>query len=108
MFHIGQKVVCIDDRIGYFTLKRTLTKGQIYTIRGFDNFCVDALGIHLEEVILPNYPKDSLWPDQEMCYRASRFRPVITKSTDAGMAILKKIAADQSKKQVVPITESVD
>lgn len=62
MFEVGEKVVCIDSSMQPHTVEELkkdmpnwITKGEIYTIRGFtaNNGIVD--GVWLEEVV--NTPK---------------------------------------------------
>ena len=97
MFHIGQKVVCVNDHYtpgswdrGRPNLARA---GVVYTVR---TVCMwpyanaPMLAITLHEVINPVL----LWDTGhtlEYAFAAHRFRPVVEKKTDAGMAILKEI-----------------
>lgn len=98
-FHVGQRVVCIDDGPGLNPIG-PLCKGQIYTIRGFSNDPRDPeLGVYLEE-ILNLHPFHGV----EINYRASRFRPVIERSTETGMAILRKVADDAAKRKNLVVT----
>lgn len=85
MFHVGQKVVCVDDK---FTLPvhpcdRLLRKGGVYTVGwvGVSTCKRDpspTLGVHLVEIARePSRPEGRALP-----YRATRFRPVIERKTD--------------------------
>lgn len=75
-FHVGQKVVCVDDTMppegnGIGTLNG-LKKGSVYTVRRVG---VDALyqapGVWLEEIIRPDWLHYG-----ETAYNIIRFRPV--------------------------------
>lgn len=92
MFHVGQKVVCVDDtgdRVG-----RTETfpvKGVVYTIRACGQY-----GVHLEEII--NQPQQYIQDYGEVFFKARRFRPLIERKTDIGFAheILRKATRKRS------------
>lgn len=110
-FHVGQQVVCIDDNPndGLTWCKGSSPKiGEIYTIRGFLISPSDG-GIpcvRLHEIINRCF-RHGVW--YENCgYALYRFRPLIEKKTDTGMAILKKIASDVTKKQIIPIKEDAN
>lgn len=84
MFHVGQKVVCVDDRIDAFCSGARfcddlggLRKGQIYTIRGFyyggdPDWTPGA--VYLYEIFRPLLPLDTA----EAPFHPDRFRPVVT------------------------------
>lgn len=112
-FHVGQKVVCINDKemhksgeiIGFYQGRPIvkagtmdgLKKGAIYTIRALDLDCLDKRPIvFLHEIIRPKWECIPHQPEAGYC--ATRFRPLIEKSTETGMAILRKIADDISNK----------
>jgi len=93
MFHIGQKVVCVNDfpsipgRTCGFHLSG-LTKGQIYTVRwvgfwGVPNFFAEAESVRLEEIFRG---ADPFCPDNQHFfdtpYYAQRFQPLIERKTD--------------------------
>lgn len=100
-FHVGQKVVCVDDAKHpefhlpgwmYYGDLDGLTKGRIYTVRSvYNDPYSHRLCISLEEInrkaMFSNDPdyhhSDGFW--------SGRFRPVVEKSTDTGMAILRKL-----------------
>ncbi len=114
-FHVGQKVVCIDANFSpdwhtipwstTGTLAILPTQGTIYTVRGSKIWHFkdsgDQLGLYLNEVVNP--PGNFKWGKMEHPFAAWRFRPVVERNTEAGMAVLRKIADDASKK----ITEKV-
>lgn len=91
MFHIGQKVVCVNNcNISSYGLKQKPRLNETYTIRGFSN---DGEALFLEEIVnLPAKFKDGF---VECSWLAFRFRPVVTKSTDTGMSILRGILSGQ-------------
>lgn len=77
-FHVGQKVVCIDDNFSRkFVTNPVMSK--IYTLREVYPFA-DGIGVLLDEI--RNEPRQ--WSDDygEPGFRASRFRPVVEKKTD--------------------------
>ncbi len=93
MFHIGQKVVCVDETpVKPDYTMDGLTKGHTYTIRWIGKYThpLDGLGqnitVRLEELCRKPSPIGSDVP-----FLARRFRPLIEKSTETGMAILRKI-----------------
>lgn len=83
-FHIGQKVVCVDDSPNPTLGASRLTKGQIYVIRalsyGYDDthFCVHVHGVH-----------GGLRPRGrgERGFYPRRFRPVVERKTDISIFI---------------------
>lgn len=71
MFEVGQSVVCVDGRRSFYGGPAMLTKGAIYTIKGFDSLPPDDrgnAGVFLVEVE-PASRKNIGWA-------SSRFRPV--------------------------------
>lgn len=101
-FHVGQKVVCVDDAIGDHTHLKELILGEIYTIRGNDPESITN-GVLLEEIRLPIIKPWKL----EMSFRASRFRPIVEKkyTTEAGMTILREILERETIKPPVKASE---
>lgn len=85
MFHIGQKVVCVNDRLNAFGNPKNnpmfdlegLTKGSIYTIRwcGYDPGWDIAI-VRIEEILRL---KGTPWED--FPYGAPRFAPLKKKQT---------------------------
>lgn len=80
MFHVGQKVVCVDTS-GLPSFLSKLIKGKIYTVRGFVlGICRDwsvGEGITLMEMKNPPTPSG-----QENGFDPSRFRPIDDRKTD--------------------------
>lgn len=103
-FRIGQKVVCIYGGWrrdpGELTL-RFPRKGAIYHVRGFPpNDPNPGSTIWLLEIVnrrLPGY-------GNEVAFSVRCFRPLIDRSTDTGMAILRRILDDHKP----PIREHAD
>lgn len=77
-FHVGQKVVCVDDTKANVpvALDRMggLTRGRIYTVRqnGLASWIDGRPCVRLEEIVRP-FPDTPYW--------AHRFRPVIERET---------------------------
>ena len=95
MFHIGQRVVCVDAKPPRPDGNRYLVEGAIYTIRwvGMHHDLHGIYGTHLrvrlEEVRRPRCPKTRV---VDMPYGAFRFRPIVERETDISVfeAILDK------------------
>lgn len=82
MFYVGQEVVCIDtkDHWRYATAKIP-EKGNIYTIRGFD----DCEGLYLEEVVNEKalcYNHLGKVAVDEPSFWITNFRPIQKKKAD--------------------------
>lgn len=82
-WHVGQKVVCVDDSHWRPLLGETgPVAGVIYTVRDVGMFRFRAgvdLGIRLVEIVnvpLPYYGG----PPEETGFNVRRFRPLVTKS----------------------------
>lgn len=91
-FRIGQKVVCVDDNFsGGYGDEIAPKKGEIYTIRwlGYDEDSVCRL-VEIRNKRRP-YVVNGTITVSENAFFTRRFRPVVEKSNDAGMAILKKL-----------------
>ena len=76
----GDKIVCIDaKRAPTTTLETGLKEGEVYTIRwiGVHRHYIDGdfLGVRLMEIDRGLDPSDLR--DDDMPFRASRFRPVV-------------------------------
>lgn len=79
MFHIGQKVVCVDAATRHPDYPCDLRKGAIYTIRGFnDGYSVPGIGVLLEEIQGRHWRPSG----EERGYHPNRFRPVVERKTD--------------------------
>ena len=111
MFHVGQKVVCVQDIFSDPTwfnyVPNRPTKGTIYTIRacGPGIFANDARtlpqtipGVLLVELVNPEM--SWRWSGMtEQMFPAHIFRPLVSKSTDTGMAILREILDRETVKE---------
>ncbi len=71
-FHVGQKVVCVDDAKDYTGSETKLRNGVIYE--------VEAVVEHLGFTGLVVAGAYSWHPTR--AYRSSRFRPVVERKTD--------------------------
>ncbi|MDO9415849.1 CAP-Gly domain protein [Pararhizobium sp.] len=80
-FHVGQKVVCIDDKFKHVSIDQGIRKGQVYTLRwvGMYKHYVDGefFGVKLEEIHRGNDDGPEGYGAADMPYRASRFRPLV-------------------------------
>lgn len=108
-FRVGQKVVCVDvgrRHLPNQTVANWLSLDVIYEIRwigpcpypGWDDGipCVRLVGIDRGEC--DGRPE---WYDFPFC--TTRFRPVIEKSTDVGMAIFREILDRETVKDGKPV-----
>lgn len=91
-FRVGQKVVCVDAKARYGTklFATPILEGEIYTIAGFQ----ESVWVHGTICVLLVEAKNSRphsFGGRDIGYQADRFRPLVEKKTDAGMAILKTI-----------------
>lgn len=88
-FHVGQKVVCVDDRERHPAdrgLMPAIRRGQIYVVRGHTTDSINDTGVLLEGVcggFWSNGIERSFYPD--------RFRPLQERSTETGMSILRSL-----------------
>jgi hypothetical protein len=80
-FHVGQKVVCIDDTFKNVSIDQVIRKGEIYTIRwvGPYSHYIDGefIGVKLEEIHRGNDDGPEGYGAADMPYRATRFRPLV-------------------------------
>lgn len=90
-FHVGQDVVCVDDKFERVTIPQGITEGQTYRLRwvGMFNSYVDGdyLGVRLEGVdrgIDPTYGYD------DPPFAARRFRPLVSNPLE----FLRQLAKD--------------
>jgi hypothetical protein len=91
MFHVGQKVVCLDDSSESLDGTKFIEKDAIYTIRWVGIFdlggiivptlCLRLAGINRGEGVwdIRHSNREAAY---DMPYRATRFRPVIERKTD--------------------------
>lgn len=94
-FKVGQKVVCVNDQFKPLDSKvfsALPVKGQIYTIRLIYGPNVHGYGFLLAEITGMPWPGDG----EERGFLATRFRPLVEKSTETGMAILRGILDRES------------
>jgi hypothetical protein len=91
-FLIGERVVCVDASKGPWADIQPLVLGGMYVIDRLYHSPVHGLGVQLRDRPVPN-PTD--W------YYARRFRPLIERKTDSGVAILKKIARDVTERKKI-------
>jgi len=83
-FHVGQKVVCVDDRGWNGAAISLPVKGEVCTVRGFSK---SALGIWL---LLEEHRSGTTFPftGEERGFMPERFRPVKTTSIELFRAML--------------------
>lgn len=90
-FHVGQQVVCIDDKFHRVTIPQGITEGQIYTIRWIGEFTtyVDGtfIGVRLEGV---ERGTDPTYGYDDPPFAARRFRPLVSDP----LAVFRRIATD--------------
>ncbi|MEH7869256.1 CAP-Gly domain protein [Rhizobium laguerreae] len=80
-FHVGQKVVCIDDKFKHVSIDQLIRKGEIYTIRWVGEYThyIDGtfIGVKLAEINRGNDDGPEGYGAADMPYRATRFRPLV-------------------------------
>lgn len=95
-FHVGQKVVCVDASANTFSgIKPRLVEGAIYTVGALEDRW-DGLAIDLIEV-----PVNAEELAMHSAYNSNRFRPLIERKTDTGMAVLKKLLKTKPHDELV-------
>lgn len=122
-FHVGQKVVCIDDRFKNVSIDQGIRKGQIYTIRwvGPYKHYIDGefIGVKLAEIHRGNDDGPEGYGAADMPYRATRFRPLLRDRLSALKNLLvptpkreKKFTFDtdapEEPKRKAPVREKED
>lgn len=75
-FHVGQKVVCVDDEARYGDLY-PLKAGVTYTVRSIGPFCHPLFRITEVCVCVEEITRQDDFP-----YLARRFRPLVERKTD--------------------------
>lgn len=91
-FHVGQKVVCVDDEndSNWFSCAY-LKAGRIYTIRQLGETGRGDFGVRLVEAELsaPSYlnGKYTNCPVKDNFYRASRFRPLTERKSEVNFTM---------------------
>lgn len=92
-FHVGQKVVCIDDKFKHVSIDQLIRKGTIYTIRWVGEYThyVDGtfIGVKLAEIHRGNDDGPEGYGAADMPYRATRFRPLVKDK----IGVLRKLLA---------------
>lgn len=95
MFYVGQKIVCIDAS-GLDPAEPPIpVRGHIYTFGGICPLC-DADGEPDPGIMVAELRFDG-------CWLRSRFRPVIARSTETGMAILRPLLNSKPAKAPVSV-----
>jgi hypothetical protein len=107
-FHVGQKVVCVDDSdMGWNELLGYAVPmaGQTYTVRDIGPSLGDPsiISIRLEEVKNHEGWTNNHTAFGEPHWRASRFRPIVEKKTETGMAVLREILDRESVNDAIPV-----
>lgn len=78
-FHVGQQVVCVDDRLFNCEGKvRPVCLRAVYTIRAVRTFHhggTEYTGVHLDEIV--NEPRPCVLGVVEWYYSPTMFRPVV-------------------------------
>ncbi|SKA30877.1 CAP-Gly domain protein [Consotaella salsifontis] len=91
-FHVGQEVVCIDDKFNHVSIDQGIRKGAVYTIRwlGMYRHYIDGefLGVKLAGIDRGVDPGG--YGADDMPFAARRFRPLVRDP----LASLRNIAAD--------------
>jgi hypothetical protein len=116
-FHVGQKVVCVNGAFYSHTwfdyVPHRPETGVVYTVRAFgeakftsaNDCCLETHpAVLLMELVNPEITWKGIGLEEQM-FPADRFRPLISKSTEAGMAILREILDRESvdERKQVPI-----
>lgn len=105
-WHVGQMVVCVDDTaalpppgVRYGGTLGGLTKGCVYTIRGFAvHPATWEMGVYLQEIMRPRAGLDPYEPP----FGLFRFRPVRKTSIDIFRALLTPSGDDGAATPSVP------
>lgn len=91
-FHVGQKVVCVEEWIDWYGPETLPRKGKMYTIRELIDIGL-APSMRLMEIV---NPVNDCWLNVEPCeiaFDRSAFRPIVEKKTDISIftEILRKV-----------------
>lgn len=101
-FHVGQRVVCIDDKFKNVSIDQGIREGQIYTLRwvGMYSHYVDGdfLGVRLMEVDRGNDDGPEGYGAADMPFAARRFRPLVSDP----LIVFRQIATDPDFKIDAP------
>ncbi len=105
-FHVGQKVVCINDTFKHVSIDQGIRKGQIYTIRwvGPYKHYIDGefIGVKLAEIHRGPDDGPEGYGADDMPYRATRFRPLLKDRLSA----LKNLLAPTPKGEKPSLPEA--
>ena len=105
-FHVGQKVVCIDDRFKNISIDQGIRKGQIYTVRwaGHYRHYVDGdfYGIKLMELNRGNDDGPEGYGAADMPFRATRFRPLVSDRIKSMLGIKAPAPKQAARPSMVP------
>lgn len=104
-FHVGQKVVCVDDAwTDLLDHERCLKRGAIYIVRWVGAFtygietrlCIRVEGIHRGFDPWQPFDQDSY----DMPFWSRRFRPIVEKKTDISVftALLNPSPAKETER----------
>lgn len=89
-FHVGQKVVCIDDKFTNVSIDQGIRKGEVYTLSWVGEYThyIDGafIGVRLAEVTRGDDPGG--YGADEMPFRATRFRPLVADRLGSLRALL--------------------
>ena len=88
-FHVGQKVVCVDDVFPFGSELNCPVNGCVYTIRDFEYSDGGANGMRLDEIV--NEPRAYVDGFVEVAFFLHRFRPVRTTDISIFTAMLAPI-----------------
>lgn len=87
----GDKVVCIDDKFKFVSIDQQICEGEIYTVRWAGNFSHyidgDFYGIKLEEIDRGKDDGPEGYGYDDMPFRATRFRPVVSPKTEKQLEV---------------------
>jgi hypothetical protein len=107
-FHVGQKVVCIDDTFKHVSIDQLIRKGHVYTVRwlGMYRHYVDGefFGLKVEEIHRGNDDGPEGYGAADMPYRASRFRPLV----EDKISSLRKLLAPKPDAPAEPRKKTAD
>lgn len=102
MLRVGQKVVCVDvepKNPRRVPVTECLKLGAVYTIRTVGDFPWPLDRVAGAAVWLAEIHRHDPHPEfVDYPFAASRFRPVVERGTETGMAILRRIADDVREK----------
>lgn len=105
-FHVGQKVVCINDTFKNVSIDQGIRKGQIYTVRwaGQYRHYVDGdfYGIKLMELYRGNDDGPEGYGAVDMPFRASRFRPLVSDRIKSMLGIKAPTPKVESRPSAIP------